>query len=198
MDQQYDCYLSKFGLMVILKEFNLQNVSVHYKWNNDPKLSYYDSDYPFQPETFETFLKRIKSVISKENRRADLLEIHLENNDKLIGIVDLYSIDNYNNRCCVNCTIGAREYIGRGYEFEAIKETLNYCFNELGMHKVTTTAFDFNKDRIKQVKKVGFMKEGQLRKHVLKQDTFCDKLIFSLLKSEYGAAVENASIAAAH
>ncbi len=171
--------------MVVLKEFNLQNVSVHFKWNNDPKLTYYDSDYPFQPESFEAFLTRIKSVISEENKSADLLEIHLAENDELIGIVDLYSIDIYNSRCCINCTIGSKNYIGQGYEFEAIKKALSYCFDQLGMHKVTTTVFDFNIHRIKNIQKVGFRKEGQLRKHVLKQDTFCDKLIFSLLKSEY-------------
>lgn len=173
--------------MVVLKEFNLQNVYMHFKWNNDPKLTYYDSDYPFHPESFEAFLKRIKSVICEENKSVDLLEIHLADNNELIGIMDLYSIDGYNSRCCINCTIGSKKYIGLGYELAAINKALSYCFDQLGMHKVTTTAFDFNIQKIKNIQKAGFRKEGQLRKHVLKQDIFCDKLIFSLLKKEYKA-----------
>lgn len=171
--------------MVEIKEFDLQNVSMHYKWNNDKELNYYDSDYPHQHEDFDEFLKRIKSVLDERNETADLFEVHLEENDKLIGIVDIHAIDQYNRRCYVNCTIGDREYAGRGYDVEALEKVLEHCFNEKKMHKVATTAFDFNTSWIESVEKLGFKKEGQLREHVLKQDEFCDKLIFSLLKSDF-------------
>lgn len=171
--------------MVQIKEFDLQNVSVHYKWNNDKELNYYDSEYPHQHESFEAFLKRIKAVLDERNKTSDLFEIHLDSNDKLIGIVDVHAIDNYNRRCFVNCTIGDREYAGQGYDLEALEIVLARCFNQKNMHKVATTAFDFNTSWIEAVKKVGFRQEGQLRDHVLKQDEYCDKLIFSLLESDY-------------
>lgn len=171
--------------MVEIKEFDLQNVSVHYKWNNDEELNYYDSDYPHQHESFEAFLKRIKSVLDERNSTHDLYEIHFSDNDKLIGIVDIHAIDKYNRRCYVNCTIGDRAYAGKGYDIEALKIVLAHCFDEKDMHKVATTAFDFNTSWIEGVQKLGFKKEGQLREHVIKQDEYCDKLIFSLLKSDY-------------
>lgn len=171
--------------MVEIKQFDLQNVSIHYKWNNDKELNYYDSDYPHQHEEFDEFLQRIKSVLNKRNDRADLFEVHLKENNKLIGIVDIHAIDKYNRRCHVNCTIGDRAYAGQGYEVEALKMVLAHCFNEKGMHKVATTAFDFNTSWIKSVKKLGFKQEGQLREHVLKKNEYCDKLIFSLLDTEY-------------
>lgn len=171
--------------MVKIKEFDLQNVSIHYKWNNDKELNYYDSDYPHQHESFETFLKRIKSVLDKRNDTSELFEIHLAENDKLIGIVDIHAIDTYNRRCFVNCTIGDRKYAGKGYDVEALKIVLAYCFNEKGMHKVGTVAFDFNTPWIDSVKKLGFQQEGQLREHVVKNDEYCDKLIFSLLERDF-------------
>jgi RimJ/RimL family protein N-acetyltransferase len=171
--------------MVQIKEFDLQNVSVHYKWNNDKELNYYDSDYPHQHESFETFLKRIKSVLDERNETNDLFEIHLAENDKLIGIVDIHAIDKYNRRCFVNCTIGDRDYAGKGYDVEALKIVLAHCFEQKNMHKVATTAFDFNTSWIESVKELGFKQEGQLREHVIKQDEYCDKLIFGLLKSDY-------------
>jgi len=171
--------------MVEIKEFDLQNVSVHYKWNNDKELNYYDSDYPHRHEDFDAFLSRIKSVLDDRNDTADLFEVHLKENNKLIGIVDIHSIDTYNRRCYVNCTIGDRDYAGKGYDAEALKKVLGHCFNERNMHKVATTAFDFNTTWIESVKKLGFEQEGQLREHVLKKESFCDKLIFSLLKKDY-------------
>lgn len=171
--------------MVEIKPFDLQNVSIHYRWNNDEELNYYDSEYPHQVESFESFLKRIKSVLDENNRTARLFEIHLSENDKLIGIVDIHAIDEYNRRCFVNCTIGDRDYAEKGYDIEALQKTLKYCFEELEMHKVGTTAFDFNTYWIEQVGKLGFKKEGELREHVLKKGKFRNKLLLSLLESEY-------------
>lgn len=171
--------------MVEIKPLDLQNVTLHYKWNNDEELNYYDSEYPHQHESFESFLKRVKSVLDERNQTAELFEIHLEENDELIGIVDLHAIDDYNRRCFVNCTIGDRNYAGKNYDLEAMKIILAHCFNEKNMHKVATTAFDFNTEWIEQVKKLGFTQEGELREHVLKKGTFRNKLIFSLLESEY-------------
>ena len=182
--------------MVEIKSFDLQNVSIHYKWNNDKELNYYDSDYPHRHESFEAFLRRIKSVLDENNDTADLFEIHLAENDKLIGIVDVNAIDNYNRRCFVNCTIGDREYAGQGYDKAALKIVLAHCFKEKKMHKVATTAFDFNTSWIESVKDLGFSLEGQLREHVIKKDEYCDKLIFSILESDYRPVGQEASVAA--
>lgn len=171
--------------MVEIKPFDLQNVKVHYKWNNDEELNYYDSEYPHEFESFDSFLKRIKSVMDEKNTSSELFEIHLSENDKLIGIVDIHAIDTYNRRCFVNCTIGDREYNGRQYEIEALKKSLVYCFEKLEMHKVGTTAFDFNTRWIEEVRQIGFKKEGELREHVLKKGVFRNKLIFGILSEEF-------------
>ncbi len=171
--------------MVEIKPFDLQNVTIHYKWNNDEELNYYDSEYPHQHESFESFLKRVRSVVDERNQTAELFEIHLKENDALIGIVDIHAIDEHNRRCFVNCTIGDRNFAGKGYDFEAMKIILSHCFNEKGMHKVATTAFDFNTSWTEKVKKLGFKQEGELREHVLKKGAFRNKLIFSLLENEY-------------
>lgn len=181
--------------MVEIKDFNLQNVTLHYKWNNDAELNYYDSEYPHQHEGFEDFLKRIKSVLDKRNESAELFEIHLPDDGKLIGIVDVHAIDKYNQRCYVNCTIGDRDYADKGYDIEAMKIVLSHCFDEKGMHKVATTAFDFNDSWIEKVQKLGFKREGVLREHVLKKGQFRDKLIFSLLRREYNESYKKATTA---
>lgn len=171
--------------MIEIKPFDLQNVTLHYKWNNDKELTYYDSEYPHAHESFESFLSRIKLVVDDSNKTAELFEIHLTENDKLIGIVDLHAIDAYNKRCYVNCTIGDRNYTNEGYDVEALKAILRYCFYEMDLHKVATAAFDFNTSWIDKVKAMGFQKEGELREHVLKKGSYCNKLIFSILAEEF-------------
>lgn len=177
--------------MVTITPFDLQNVSLHYKWNNDKELTYYDSEYPHEHESFESFLKRIKMVVDSENKTAELFEIHTEKDGKLIGIVDLHAIDVYNRRCYVNCTIGDREFAGQGIEEEALQKMLAYCFNDKGLHKVATTAFDFNTAWISKVEELGFHKEGELRQHVLKKGEYCNKLIYSMLADEFANLYDN-------
>ncbi|MDZ7773435.1 MAG: GNAT family protein [Balneolaceae bacterium] len=171
--------------MVEIKPFDLQNVRLHYKWNNDAELNYYDSDYPHEHEAFDDFLRRIKAVANEKNEAAELFEIHLEESGKLIGIVDIHAIDHYNRRCFVNCTIGDRDYAGKGLDLEALEVILRYCFNRKELNKVATTAFDFNTSWIEHVESLGFRREGTLRQHVLKKGEFRDKLIYSLLRQEF-------------
>ncbi|MDZ7682558.1 MAG: GNAT family protein [Fodinibius sp.] len=133
---------------------------VHYNWTNDKELNYYNSDYSHQHESFKPFLKRIKSVLDEHNKTNDLFEIHLSKNDKLIGIVDGRAIEKFNNRCFVKCTIGDRDFHGQGYNIEALNIVLAHCFDEKNMHKMTTTAFDFNTSWVEGVQKLGFEQEG--------------------------------------
>ncbi|MFH5831100.1 GNAT family N-acetyltransferase [Halalkalibaculum sp. DA3122] len=180
--------------MVTIKPFDQQNVALHYKWSNDEELNYFDSEDIHKVESFESFLRHIKSVVDEKNATADLFEIHLSGNGKLIGIVDLHEIDPQNRRCYVKCSIGDRKYTGKKYEVEALRKTLAYCFNELEMHKVCTAAFDFNTTWIEEVQKLGFRQEGKLREHLRRDDGYCDKLVFGLLDQEFEQAQQETEL----
>jgi len=182
--------------MIEIKPFDMEHVSTHYKWNNDKELSYYDSEYPHIHESFEDFIKRIKEVNDEGNNRAQLLEIIHTETGELIGIVDIHAIDHHHKRCFVNCTIGDRRFRGQGHGKTTLLKVLSYCFEELGMRKVATTAFDFNEKWINLVQKMGFQKEGELRKHVLKENTYHNKLIFSMLEEEYAELHQKETVAA--
>lgn len=171
--------------MLELTPFDLKNLQTHYNWNNDKELNYFDSEYPFQFESYESFVNRIKSVIDPENTSSKLLEIHRSDTGELIGVIDVHGIDYHNSRCTLECTIGKKAYWHKGYGHEAVQCALDYCFDELGLNRVNTTAFDFNKPWIKLVKKLGFKQEGKLRQHVWKDGSFHDKLLFGILRSEY-------------
>jgi RimJ/RimL family protein N-acetyltransferase len=171
--------------MVELKGFNWDHIDTHYKWNNDEVLNFNDSDYPLEYESYESFSKRIRLLASPENVSNTILEIHHIDDNKLIGVVDIHGIDPVNKRCFVEATIGDVNYRNKGYGRQAFNLAISYCFQELEVHKVCTSAFDFNRKWITIVKRMGFRQEGQLREHTLKNGAYCDKLIFGLLKSEF-------------
>lgn len=171
--------------MVELKGFNWDHLDTHFKWNNDEVLNFNDSDYPLEYESYDSFTKRIRIIVSPDNVSNKLFEIHHIADDRLIGVVDIHGIDPINKRCFVEATIGDVNYRNRGYGRQAFKLAITYCFEELGVHKICTAAFDFNQKWITLVEDMGFSQEAQLREHTLKKGVYCDKLIFGLLKSEF-------------
>lgn len=177
--------------MIELRPFDLGNAKTHFRWNNDEELNFYDSDYPHRKESFTDFVGRLERVTADDNFANRLLEIHVTDTKELIGVVDIFRIDHYNKRCYIECSIGDKKYRKKGYGEAALRKALTICFTDMGMNKVTTTAFDFNEGWSALVQKVGFTKEGVLRKHTLKQDTYRDKLVFGLLREEYEAQYAN-------
>ncbi len=177
--------------MIELKPFDLSNAETHFRWNNDEELNFYDSDYPHREESYDEFVNRMKLFTLNGDHGLKLFEIHDEDSGELIGVIDIYDIDNYNRRCHIDCTIGDKEFRNKGYGEAALQKALAVCFTDMGMNKVLTTAFDFNESWINLVQKLGFSKDGILRKHTWKQDGYCDKFLFSLLKEEFELDASN-------
>jgi len=173
--------------MIELQPFNLDNVRLHYKWNIDREISFYDSETNQKFESFESFLSRMKSSLNSSNQTSKLFEIVEADAKRVIGIVDLYGIDFFNKRCFVSCTIGEKAYRGKGYGKEALHLTLIYCFEELGMKKVGATSLDFNDTWQRVLMLAGFRREGILRNHIWKEGVFRNKIIYSMLEPEFRA-----------
>ncbi|MEX2640295.1 MAG: GNAT family protein [Balneolales bacterium] len=171
--------------MVELKPFSLLNAETHFKWNNDEELNFYDSDFPLNLETFDSFINRLKLITDEQNTSNRLMEIHVGETGELIGIIDIHNIDIHNLHCSLECTIGDYTYRHKGYGTEALGKALRHCFEELNMQKVYASSFDFNEKWIRMLTKTGFKQEGHLRRHVQKRGRYCDKLLFGLLKEEF-------------
>jgi len=175
--------------MIEIRPVNWENIETHYQWNNDPELNFFDSDFPHTKESFGSFARRLKQMSSEENHRIMLMEVFHKRDDKLIGIVDIHDIDPINKRCNIECTIAEPDYRDKGYGTMAFRQAVSYCMEDLEMNKVISTAFDFNEKWIRILGNLGFHQEGLLRDHALKNGRYTDKLIFSLLKSEFKESV---------
>ncbi len=171
--------------MIEIRPVDLANIDKHYAWNNDPELNYFDSDFPFIKESFESFRQRLHEMDSDNESNVKILEIALKDSGQLIGIVDIHGIDYINRRCFIECSIAEREYRNQGLGTMAFRETVRFCFEEMAMNKVLSSAFDFNEKWIRILNNLGFEQEGRLREHAIKNGSYSDKLIFGLLAHEY-------------
>jgi len=171
--------------MIELKPFDLQHIDTHYQWNNNPELTFLDSEYPHKHESFNSFLSRMKQLLEDENATTKLFEVFDKQEDKLIGVVDIHAIDRHNRRCFIQITIGVKEHCTKACMEETLYKILVHCFDEMDMHKVAATSFDFNESWIDLLTAAGFKREGVLRDHVLKNGTYRDKYIYGILNYEF-------------
>jgi RimJ/RimL family protein N-acetyltransferase len=73
----------------------------------------------------------------------------------------------------------------QGYGSEAIKIVLRYYFRELRYQKVTSQIYSFNEPSLRLHEKLGFVREGRLRRMVYTNGQFYDQLMFGMTCEEF-------------
>lgn len=105
-------------------------------------------------------------------------------NNKPYGVVNIQGIDVENKKCEWGFYIGD-EYSPLGMGSLLGYTSLNYIFQDLGIRKLTAEVLSFNTKSIKFHEKLGFINEGRLRKHIIKNNQFIDILIYGMFKEEW-------------
>jgi RimJ/RimL family protein N-acetyltransferase len=76
----------------------------------------------------------------------------------------------------------AKPYWGRGIMPAVVQRVCDFAFREWGLSKITAHIFAFNHASARVLEKCGFAQEAYLKKHYLKDGTFIDARLYSLLR----------------
>ena len=76
---------------------------------------------------------------------------------------------------------------GKGYGNEATRLALGFAFNELNLHRVQLTVFDYNSRAIHLYEKLGFQQEGIYREFLQRDGRRFDMYLYGLLGHEWEA-----------
>jgi len=131
----------------------------------------------------------------KEWFEKDLIEE--QKNDKLffliqtleeartIGLIGLDGIRWTHGDAWVGIGLGERDYWGKGYGTDAMRILQRYAFEELNLHRLSLSVFDYNPRAMRSYEKAGFVLEGRAR-HFLNRDGRRYDLIFmGILREEW-------------
>lgn len=102
-----------------------------------------------------------------------------------IGVVGLKNIDYINCNAELFIYIGNKEFWGKGIGKDATKEILLFSFNTLNLRRVYLNVFEFNQRAIHSYEKIGFIKEGVLRKSKFHNGKYINKFIMGILKEDF-------------
>jgi len=73
----------------------------------------------------------------------------------------------------------------KGYASEAIRLTLRYFFHERRYQKVNVEVYSFNAASIRLHERLGFQREGRLRRMIYTNGQLFDSLIYGLTREEF-------------
>ncbi|MCI1593646.1 GNAT family N-acetyltransferase [Heyndrickxia oleronia] len=169
---------------VYLRELTLNDVEDRFRWCLDKEVTKHLN----MPEKYPPFSKEetkswIKMCINKTNG-YEQKAIETEEG-RHIGWIDLKNIDKLNKHAELGVAIGDKTYWGKGYGFSAMKEMLQWGFNELDLNKIWLRVEVDNEKAIKSYKRIGYVEEGILRQDRLRNGEFVDRLRMSILRHEF-------------
>ncbi|WP_238881500.1 GNAT family N-acetyltransferase [Clostridium sp. YIM B02551] len=77
------------------------------------------------------------------------------------------------------------KFWGKGFVTEAAREVINYAFSQEDIIKIETGCVTENVGSEKVMKKLGMIKEGESKQHVLLNSQLLDRVEYRLLKKEW-------------
>lgn len=171
------------GEQVYLRPLEEPDIGEDYLgWLNDPEVTRY-----LETGTTSATLASLRHYLTRfEDSSTDLIFAIVDREtDQHIGNVTLNRINPVHLTTDTGLMIGRKEFWGKGIAFEAWSLVIEYAFQSLGTRKILAGAIAGHEASIKTLKNLGFQVEGTLRKEILVDGEFRDKLSLGLFREEF-------------
>lgn len=154
-------------------------------WNKDSEAARRSDQIPFPRATEAT-----RRWTEEEALRApdnDAFRWVIETLDgTFVGSINSHSCEPRNGTFSYGIAI-RREHQRKGYAREAITLVLRYFFGELRYQKVVAHVYSFNEPSLHLHERLGFQREGCLRRMIYTNGQFFDDVVWGLTAEEWAA-----------
>jgi RimJ/RimL family protein N-acetyltransferase len=172
------------GNRVLLCPVRRSDISSFLKWFNDPEVTQYLAMYlPMTEMAEEKFIEGLANNVGTGVQFV--VEAIGNEGNKAIGSIGLHGISPKDHFATFGIAIGEKDYWSKGYGTEAARLIIKYGFEQLNLHRISSTAYAFNERSLRLHKKVGFTEEGRHREAVFKNGKYQDVVVFGLLREEW-------------
>jgi len=160
-----------------------------YRWVQDSEYQRLLDNDPARMVSVKKFKEWMeKDFVEKEPTDFCLFMIRMLAEDRLIGFVGLDGIRWNHGDSYVGIGLGEREYWGKGYGTDAMRLALRYAFDELNLHRVSLSVFEYNPRAIRSYEKAGFVVEGRARQFLNRDGRRWDLIYMGILREEWEEA----------
>lgn len=174
--------------MIELKPLSDKDILPFLNWLNDEEAIKYSLSF-FQSlsskEQIETWFKSLLAANNTYN-----IGIFLSASQQLIGYAGISGISQQNKSGEYFIFIGDKTQWGKGIGTIVTEKVIAYGFDNLDLNRIMLTVSQPNIGGIKAYTKAGFQIEGVLREACYRDGAFHDKIIMSMLRSEFNSNVK--------
>lgn len=125
-----------------------------------------------------------KGVVTFNRHFHNFLLVHKETAE-VIGACGYHTWFIYHNRAELGYAIYDDAHKNKGYMSEALKAVIRYGFEHMGLNRIEALVGPENVPSLTLIHNMGFLKEGILREHYVKNDVAEDSVAFALLRKDY-------------
>ncbi len=173
------------GEKIRLRGLELEDLDFFYNWNLETETQR-NLAWIWFPSTKESQKEWIKKESLNKGENDEYFLVIEEKEGKQVGSINSNTVSKIDGSFRYGIAIieSARK---KGYAREAIRIFLNYYFNELRYNKVNAAVFEYNESSNILHKKMGFVKEGQLRKVKFTNGKYWDMILYGMTKDEFNS-----------
>ena len=173
------------GKNVLLRPIARTDLTNFLKWFNDPEVvQYLGLHLPVTEMAEEKYIEEVGTTRARTDTPFVIEKIE-DDKTRAIGTVGLHGINNKDHNATFGIAIGEKDCWSRGYGTEAARLIIDYGFRQLNLHRVSSLALSFNERSIRMHLKLGFKEEGRQREHLFRNGSYCDHVMFGLLRNEW-------------
>lgn len=171
------------GTLVNLRAPEIDDLDRNTRWINDREVTRFLSmRYEMSRLAEEGWLRDLCSKPMTFERAFFAIETKEGHH---IGNVNLFKAVPEEQRAELGIMIGEKSYWSQGYGSDAIRTLLRFAFDEMNLHRVTLTVYDFNDRAQASYRKAGFVEEGRRREALYTEDAYHDIVVMAVLKDEW-------------
>ena len=117
--------------------------------------------------------------------KFEWFQIFRSDDMKYLGWCGYHTIVVNHQRAEIGYELLAEEERNKGYMGEALKKVIQYGFEDLNLNRIEALTSLENEISQKLILANGFVHEGELKSHYLKNDEFENSVFFALLRDNY-------------
>jgi diamine N-acetyltransferase len=156
-----------------------EDLDILYKWENDTEVWEHSSTLvPFSRFTLRQHIENAGNDIY-ETHQLRLIVVSVED-DKPIGVIDLFEFDPHNRRAGVGILID-EHFRRRGLASMALDLFREYAFSQLGLQQLHAVVILRNDASIKLFESCGYIRSGLLKKWLRVLDGYEDVVLFQCM-----------------
>ena len=168
-------------MTVVLRDIRPEDKSLILRWRNSPEVARYM--YTDHLITLEEHERWFQTILSDHKTRYWIIT----DNQKDVGLVYLYNIDQQHKRCYWGSYIASPASRGSGVGSITEYRIMHYVFEDLNFNRLCCEVLVSNMFAIEMHKKFGFVEEGYFREHVMKGGQHVDVISLAMLRKEWEA-----------